>query len=130
MISFARFRRRPGAITAAAVACAVMVLLPGCGTLQLRPEPPPRVVTVTEPDGRTYLASASSMGIAHVDRCAGEFCGPDFCCPGDGWTQLIILGFYVLGYAIYYIGYGLYWCVDSMFEADSGYDEDECQDEP
>jgi hypothetical protein len=75
------------------------------------------MVTVTDPDGRTYVAPAAAMGVAKVDRHAGEWCCADFNCPGDGWTQLVILGFYALGYAIYYLGYGVYWCVDAIVEA-------------
>jgi hypothetical protein len=75
------------------------------------------MVTVTEPDGRTYMAPAATVGVGAVDRHAGEFCCPHFHCPGDGWAQLVILGFYAIGYAVYFLGYGVYWCVDSIVEA-------------
>lgn len=119
-------------IAAAMAACTVLALLPACGSVRPMAEPAPRMVTVTEPDGRTYSAPAASMGLAKVERHAGEWCCADFNCPGDGWAQLVIVGFYALGYAIYFFGYGVYWCIDAMVEAcsDSEIDEDNGNDEP
>lgn len=118
-------------VAAALAACTVLALLPACGSARPMAEPAPRMVAVTEPDGRTYMAPASSMGIAKVESHAGEWCCADFSCPGDGWGQLVIIGFYVVGYAIYYLGYGVYWCFDAVVEAcsDSGSVEDSVQDE-
>ena len=114
-----RNMRSPGAV-AALSACLVLAFLPACGTVGSVREAAPHYVTVTEPDGSVCIETAAAAGIGKVERHAGEFCCPSFNCPGDGWAQLVILGFYAVGYAVYFIGYGIYWCVDNIVEACSG----------
>lgn len=112
------------AVAASILACLLLVWLPACGTTRAMHEPTPSYVTVIEPDGSAMVMvmTTAQVGLGEVDRNAGEFHCASFNCPGDGWVQLVILGFYALGYACYFLGYGIYWCIDSCIE----YWSDDC----
>jgi hypothetical protein len=63
---------KPNAVVASLIACAVLAVVPACGSVpRVHPEAP-RVVTVTEPDGSVHITTAASVGIGSIHRHAGQ----------------------------------------------------------
>jgi hypothetical protein len=99
-------------VAPALVACALLALLPACGSTQ-RFEPAPRTVEVIEANGARYVAPASAMQMPRITRQAGEFCPPKLGCEDELWSYLVLF----VVYGLIYLGYGVYYLFAEMIES-------------
>jgi hypothetical protein len=118
----------------ALLACLLLSLLPGCGSMpQMQAPaagvPSDRVVYLTEVDGTVRAVPASSVGLRGVSREAAGHDPMAVLGNSEAWTYVFL--FFV--YLIYYFGYSFYLLGELIWESctDRGAEQDEtAEDEP